>query len=99
MFSILTLVDGSEVYDMATAKEKGEPALEPSELRGKVIKIISIRRYDMMRNLACEFGVFWQTIFRDMQVLAEEYPLINEHGTIKAVDSTGIAGEFKQFLV
>ena len=24
---------------------------------------------------------------------------VNEHGTIKAVDSTGIAGEFKQFLV
>ena len=76
MFSILTLVDGSEVYDKATAKEKGEPALEPSERRRKIIKIISIRRYDMMRNLACEFGVFWQTIFRDMQVLAEEYPLI-----------------------
>ena len=24
---------------------------------------------------------------------------VNEHGTIKAVDSTGIAGKFKQFLV
>ena len=54
MFSILILVDGSEVYDMATAKEKGEPALEPSELRRKVIKIISIRRYDTpMRQMIC----------------------------------------------
>ena len=54
MFSILTLVDGSEVYDMATAKEKGEPALEPSERRRKIIKIISIRRYDTpMRQMIC----------------------------------------------
>ena len=61
-------------------RRKGEPALEPSERRRKIIEIISIRRYDTMRNLACEFGVSWQTIFRNMQVLAEEYPLIITRG-------------------
>lgn len=54
--------------------------MEPSERRRKIIELISIRRYDTMRNLACEFGVSWQTIFRDMQVLAEEYPLIITRG-------------------
>ena len=61
-------------------RRKGEPALEPSERRRKIIEIISHRRYDTMRNLACEFGVSWQTIYRDMQVLAEEYPLIMTRG-------------------
>ncbi len=61
-------------------RRKGEPALEPSERRRKIIELISIRRYDTMRNLACEFGVSWQTIFRDMQVLAGEYPLIITRG-------------------
>lgn len=61
-------------------RRKGKPALEPSERRRKIIEIISIRRYDTMRNLACEFGVSWQTIFRDMQVLAGEYPLIITRG-------------------
>ena len=54
--------------------------MEPSERRRKIIEIISLRRYDTMTNLACEFGVSWQTIFRDMQVLAEEYPLIITRG-------------------
>ena len=54
--------------------------MEPNERRRKIIEIISHRRYDTMRNLACEFGVSWQTIFRDMQVLAEEYPLIITRG-------------------
>lgn len=54
--------------------------MEPSERRRKIIEIISIRRYDTMRNLACEFGVSWQTIFRDMQVLAGECPLIITRG-------------------
>ena len=61
-------------------RRKGEPALEPNERRRKIIDIISHRRYDTMSNLACEFGVSWQTIFRDMQVLAEEYPLIMTRG-------------------
>ena len=61
-------------------RRKGEPALEPSERRRKIIEIISIRRYGTMRNLACEFGVSWQTIFRDMQVLAGECPLIITRG-------------------
>lgn len=59
---------------------KGEPALVPSERRRMIIEIISYRRYDTMRNLAYEFGVSWQTIFRDMQVLSEEYPLIITRG-------------------
>lgn len=54
--------------------------MEPNERRRKIIEIISHRRYDTMRNLACEFGVSWQTIYRDMQVLAEEYPLIMTRG-------------------
>ena len=54
--------------------------MQPNERRRKIIEIISIRRYDTMRNLACEFGVSWQTIFRDMQVLAGEYPLIITRG-------------------
>ena len=33
-----------------------------------------------MRNLACEFGVSWQTIYRDMQVLVGEYPIIITRG-------------------
>ena len=61
-------------------RRKGEPALEPNERRRTIIEIISHRRYDTMRNLACEFGVSWQTIYRDMQVLAEEYPLIMTRG-------------------
>ena len=54
--------------------------MEPNERRRKIIEIISPRRYDTLRNLACEFGVSWQTIFRDMQVLTEEYPLIITRG-------------------
>ena len=52
----------------------------PSERRRKIIEIISLRRYDTMSNLACEFGVSWHTIFRDIQVLAGEYPLIVTRG-------------------
>lgn len=44
-------------------RRKGEPALEPSERRRKIIEIISIRRYDTMRNLACEFGVSGKQFF------------------------------------
>ena len=61
-------------------RRKGEPALGPNERRRKIIEIISHRRYDTMSNLAYEFGVSWQTIFRDMQILAEEYPLIITRG-------------------
>ena len=57
--------------------------MEPSERRRKIIEIISIRRYDTMRNLACEFGVSWQTIFRDMQVFAGEI-LSLSHGEMAA---------------
>lgn len=52
----------------------------PSERRRKIIEIISFRRYDTMKNLAAEFGVSWHTIFRDIQMLNEEYPLIVTRG-------------------
>lgn len=54
--------------------------MEPSERRRRIIEIISLRRYDTMKNLAEEFGVSWQTVFRDMQALAKEYPLIITQG-------------------
>lgn len=33
-----------------------------------------------MKNLAEEFGVSWHTIYRDIQILTEEYPLIVMRG-------------------
>lgn len=33
-----------------------------------------------MKNLAEEFGVSWHTIYRDIQILSEEYPLIVTRG-------------------
>lgn len=52
----------------------------PNERRRKIIEIISFRRYDTMKNLATEFGVSWHTIFRDVQMLSGEYPLIVTRG-------------------
>ena len=80
IFSNLTQPGRFDVYDKAAAKEEGGACVGAKRATRKIIEIISIRRYDTMRNLVCEFGVSWQTIFRDMQVLAEEYPLIITRG-------------------
>ncbi len=54
--------------------------MQPNERRRKIIERISFRRYDTMKNLAAEFGVSWHTIYRDIQVLSEEYPVIVMRG-------------------
>lgn len=54
--------------------------MQPNERRRKIIERISFRRYVTMKNLAAEFGVSWHTIYRDIQILTEEYPLIVMRG-------------------
>ena len=54
--------------------------MQPNERRRKIIERISFRRYVTMKNLAEEFGVSWHTIYRDIQILTEEYPLIVMRG-------------------
>lgn len=54
--------------------------MQPNERRRKIIERISFRRYATMKNLAEEFGVSWHTIYRDIQILSEEYPLIVTRG-------------------
>lgn len=54
--------------------------MQPNERRRKIIERISFRRYVTMKNLAEEFGVSWHTIYRDIQILTEEYPIIVMRG-------------------
>lgn len=53
--------------------------MRPNERRRKIIEILNLR-HDTMQNLAQEFGVSRLTIYRDILMLEEEYPLIHIHG-------------------
>ena len=54
--------------------------MQPNERRRKIIEILNLRRHDTMQNLANEFGVSRLTIYRDLLILEEEYPLIRVSG-------------------
>lgn len=54
--------------------------MQPNERRRKIIDSLSFRRHDTMQHLADEFGVSWDTIHKDIQLLSEEYPLITTRG-------------------
>ena len=54
--------------------------MQPNERRRKIIEILNLRRHDTMQNLANEFGVSRLTIYRDLLILEEDYPLIRASG-------------------
>lgn len=54
--------------------------MQANERRRKIIECISLRRYVTMQSLAAEFDVSWYTVYRDIQYLLEEYPLIVTQG-------------------
>lgn len=54
--------------------------MRPNERRRKIIEILNLRRHDTMRNLAQEFGVSRLTIYRDILILEEEYPVVHTYG-------------------
>lgn len=54
--------------------------MRPNERRRKILELLNLRRNDTMQHLAEEFGVTRMTIYRDLLVLAEEYPVIHTHG-------------------
>ena len=54
--------------------------MQPNERRRKIIEILNLRRHDTMQNLANEFGVSRLTIYRDLLILEEDYPLIRVSG-------------------
>ena len=54
--------------------------MQPNERRRRIIEILNLRRQDTMQNLANEFGVSRLTIYRDLLVLEESYPLRHIHG-------------------
>jgi len=54
--------------------------VRPNERRRKILGLLNLRRNDTMQHLAEEFGVSRMTIYRDLLVLAEEYPIIHTMG-------------------
>ena len=54
--------------------------MQPNERRRRIIEILNLRRQDTMQNLANEFGVSRLTIYRDLLVLEDSYPLRHIHG-------------------
>ena len=54
--------------------------MQPNERRRRIIEMLNLRRQDTMQNLANEFGVSRLTIYRDLLVLEESYPLRHIHG-------------------
>ena len=50
--------------------------MRPNERRKLIIECLSFRRHDTIQNLADEFGVSWDTVYRDLRCLEEEYPII-----------------------
>lgn len=55
--------------------------MQPNERRRRIIEILNLRRQDTMQNLANEFGVSRLTIYRDLLVLEESYPLLSHTWT------------------
>ena len=54
--------------------------MRPNERRRRIIEILNLRRHDTMQNLAHEFGVSRLTIYRDILILEEEYPVVHTSG-------------------
>ena len=54
--------------------------MRPNERRRRIIEILNLRRHDTMQNLAHEFGVSRLTIYRDILILEEEYPVVHTCG-------------------
>ena len=54
--------------------------MRPNERRRRIIEILNMRRHDTMQNLAHEFGVSRLTIYRDILILEEEYPVVHTCG-------------------
>ena len=61
-----------------------------NERRRKILAVISIRRHDIVENLAYEFCVSKKTVFRDVDTLSSEhnpiYALPGRHGGIFMVE-------------
>lgn len=54
--------------------------MRPNERRRKILELLNLRRHDTMQHLADEFGVSRLTIYRDLLILAEEYPFVHTIG-------------------
>ena len=61
-----------------------------NERRHKILAVISIRRHDIVENLAYEFCVSKKTVFRDVDILSSEhhpiYALPGRNGGIFMVE-------------
>jgi len=70
-----------------------------NERRRKILAVISIRRHDIVENLAYEFCVSKKTVFRDVDILSLEhnpiYALPGRHGGIFMVEG---CNEGKKYL-
>ena len=51
-----------------------------AERRYEIMKILCRRRYETIRNLACEFGVSMRTVQRDLEVLSGSEPIYTQFG-------------------
>lgn len=54
--------------------------MRPNERRRKIMELLNLRRNDTMQHLAVEFGVSRMAIYRDLLVLAKEYPIVHTFG-------------------
>ena len=52
-----------------------------SERRKAIIEALNVRRYEIIDNLAFEFGVSRRTIIYDIERLSFEYPIYTTKGT------------------
>ena len=59
---------------------KGGSGMGNAERRSKIIKILRIRKYDRIFNLACELGVSTRSIRRDIQELSLTEPIYTQCG-------------------
>lgn len=54
--------------------------METAERRYEIMKILCRRRYEIIRNLASEFGVSMRTIQRDIEALSRTEPIYTKYG-------------------
>ena len=54
--------------------------MSTGERQRKIIQILTMRRFETMRNLAYEVGASERTIRRDIAILTNDYPLETVHG-------------------
>lgn len=60
-----------------------------AERRNEIMRVMFIRRYDKIENLASEFGVSERTIRRDIMFLS-----VDEHKPIYAVQGKYVGGVY-----